>query len=344
MRNTAKLLPVLLLGSALGGCSMAGTGDFFADEYAHTQQTQMPHYWGQASGCAYTGCEVAYPTAPSQVATHAYGSQAYGNQGCGNQAYLESAPVLPSYGQQACGGQPYGNPAYAAPSYGGPSHGEPIYNGAQYGGPAHVGSLHNGHGVSPAPHAYAQAVPNHLGHQGHYYNGHAPAYVPSHAGSRRGLRQAYTYGSLGATLYDVDSDLYGVQGRAGWQSKSFFGAEVEGSLGFNDDESTLEIGNTLLSAESGIDSQLAGFGVARLPLSERLNILGRVGYHNTEFSAVVTDGFNTQDVEFSTDGIAYGLGAEYAIGERTSLRADYTRYDFDGADADAVSLAIARKF
>ena len=322
MRNTAKLLPVLLLGSTLGGCSMAGTGDFFADEYAHTQQTQMPHYWGQPSGCVYTGCEVAYPTAPSHVATHPYGGQAYGEQA-------------------------YHGPTHNAPSYGTPSYGDPVYPGPQYGTPAYGGPVHSGHSVSPAPYAYGQAFQNHQGHQGHqtpYYSGHAPAYVNSHAGPRKGLRQAYTYGSLGATLYDVDSELYGVQGRVGWQSKSFFGVEAEGSVGFNDDESTLEIGTTLLTAESGIDSQLAGFGVARFPLSNRLNVLGRVGYHNTEFSAEVTDGINTQELEFSTDGLAYGLGAEYAFGEKTSLRADYTRYDFDGEDADAVSLAIARKF
>jgi outer membrane autotransporter protein len=97
-------------------------------------------------------------------------------------------------------------------------------------------------------------------------------------------------------------------------------------------------------AETGVDTQIAGFGVARLPVSDRLNVLGRVGYHKTDFSGEVTDGVTPTDLDFSTDGIAYGAGVEYAVGQRTSVRADYTRYDFDGAEADAVSLAIARKF
>ena len=274
MRKTAKLLPILLLGSTLGACSMAGTGDYFADEYAHTQQTQMPHYWGQPSGCEYTGCEISHPVAPAHVETHPFGGQA----------------------------------------------------------------------VAPSPHAYGHSVHGNQGHHGHQHNGHAPAYHKSHGSYGKGLRQAYTYGTLGATLYDVDSDLYGVQGRLGWQSKSFFGAEVEGSFGVSDDEATVVVAGIPLMAETGVDTQIAGFGVARFPLSERFNVLGRVGYHNTEFSGNVTDGVTTQDLEFSTDGIAYGLGAEYALGRRTSLRADYTRYDLDGADADAVSLAIARKF
>ena len=46
MRNTTKLLSVLALSSALGGCSMAGFDDFSADQYAQGQQSQ---YWGAAS-------------------------------------------------------------------------------------------------------------------------------------------------------------------------------------------------------------------------------------------------------------------------------------------------------
>lgn len=256
---------------------MAGTGDYYADNYAHMQKTQMPHYWGAPSGCEYTGCEVSYPVASQHVATHDYGAQA----------------------------------------------------------------------VTPAPHAYGQSVQTYHGQQGHYgqyHAGHAPAYHSPHGKSSKGLRQAYTYGTLGATLYDVDSDLYGVQGRLGWQSKSFFGAEVEGSYGFNEDEASVDFGTGLVTAESGIKTQIAGFGVARLPLSERFNVLGRVGYHNTEFDAEFDDGVTVLETEFSTDGIAYGVGAEYALGRNTALRADYTRYDFDGADADAVSLAVKRKF
>lgn len=292
MRNSVKLLPVLLLGSALGGCSMAGTGDYFADEYAPMQQTQMPQYWGapSAPACEYTGCEVSYPSAPSHVATHPYGGQP------------ASVPAPQAYGQSV------------------QAH--------------HMNYGHQGHQGSHGDH----------GHQAHHQNGHAPAYVNSHGKKRKGLRQAYTYGSLGATMYDVDSELFGVQGRLGWQSKSFFGAEVEGSVGISDDDATVIVAGVPLNATTGVDTQLAAFGVARYPVSDRINVLGRVGYHRTEFTGDVSDGTTTADLDFSTDGIAYGLGAEYALGRKTSVRADYTRYDLDGATADAVSLAIARKF
>ena len=88
------------------------------------------------------------------------------------------------------------------------------------------------------------------------------------------------------------------------------------------------------------------FGVGRLPVSPKFNLLGRAGYHNTEIGVdVVNTTTGTEDkADFSTDGFAYGVGAEYALNPLTSIRADYTIYDYDGPDADAVSLAIARKF
>jgi len=186
---------------------------------------------------------------------------------------------------------------------------------------------------------------NHYGqhHQGHQ-SGYAPAYHPAHRGPSKGLRQAYKYGTLGLTNYDVDSDLIGIQGRLGWQSKSIFGAEVEGSIGFDEDDAIVDFGTGPVSVDVGINTQIAGFGVARVPVSKRFNVLGRVGYHNTEIEAELDDGVTVIEQDFSTDGIAYGVGAEYALTPVTYLRADYTRYDFDGEDADSISVAVKRKF
>ena len=149
---------------------------------------------------------------------------------------------------------------------------------------------------------------------------------------------------MGATLYDVDSEAFGIQGRLGWQSKSFFGAEIEGSFGVNGDSDTIDLGTGPFDIETDIDTQIAAFAVARLPVSNRFSVLSRVGYHNTEIDAELDDGVTVLEDSTSTDGIAYGIGAEYAFDPKTSIRADYTRYDFDGPDADALSLAIARKF
>ncbi len=298
MRHTAKLLPVLLLGSALGGCSMAGTGDFFADEYAQAQKSQMAQYWGEQPSCndqvqqqfvQGSACGGSFSAAQNQVFGQPYGQTV-------------ATPVAQNYqgftGQNAYQGQfPY--------------QGQPVYQGQQ-------GYIQNGYGASP--------------------------YVNARGGSSRGLRQSYTYGTLGATIYDVDTDLFGVQGRLGWQSKSLFGAEVEGSFGVTDDDDFVDFGTGTIAAEREIDTQIAAFGVLRYPLSNRFKVLGRVGYHNTEFDASFDDGVTVLEQDFSTDGIAYGVGVEYAFTPKTSVRADYTRYDFDGPEADALSLAVSRKF
>lgn len=260
MRSATKYLPVLLLGSVLGGCSMAGTGDYMADEYAQIQQA---HYAPQS------------PCAPSQ---------------CGS---TNGHPVAQNpYVQQT---------------------------------------------VTPDSHAYGQSV------QGHPAYG-APAYLGPRGKAKAGLRRGYTYGNLGAVAYDVDSELFGGVARLGYQSKSFFGAEVEGTLGFSDDEATILTGAGPIVGTVGVRNSIAAYGVARAPVSKRFNVLGRVGYHNTEFNGDIDLGGTVTEADFSTDGIAYGLGAEYAVSPKTSIRADYTIYDYDGPDADSLSLAIARKF
>lgn len=298
MRNSMKILPILLLSSTLGACSMAGTGDYFADHHSQLQKQQLPHIYGTPAPCNYTGCapQNSYP-----VAQGGFAQPGHAHQGHSHQQHVQQG-----FGQQGFG---------------------------------HQGQAQTVH--TPNPQAFGQAV------QGQ--NGFGlPAYAApaAFAGQGlRGVRQSYTYGSLGAVLYDVDSELFGAQARLGWQSASIFGAEVEGSLGVTDDGSFEDFGTgALLPATSQIDNQVAAFALTRLPVTDKFNLLSRVGYHNTEFSAEADTPTGPIESDFSTDGLAFGVGAEYAFGPRTSLRADYTRYDFDGADSDAISLAVSRKF
>jgi len=267
MRKATKLLPVLLLGSVLTGCSMAGTGDYFADEYADLQRQQMPGHYGAPADCAPSPC----------------------------QSYMT------------------GNSSYASQA------------------------------VSPDLHAYGRSVQNHPAYG-------APNYVPSHYGAgAHGLRGApfkpHTYGSLGIVNYEAGDDLYGAQARFGYQFSKYFGAELEGSQGLSKQKDDLIVGGVPLEQTIGIENSIAAFGVARYPLVQKLSGYGRLGYHNTELDEKVSDGVaNPVNREFSVNGIAYGGGLQYDISPRTAVRLDYTVYDYDGPDADAVSLAVSRKF
>lgn len=267
MRSTAKYLPLLILGTALTGCSMAGTGDFFADEYADLQRQQMPHYFG----------------APAAKSQH---------------------PVTPD-------AQAYGTSV-------------------------------RGH----------QEKPGHQGQRGHHATGQHANYVPSSYGAApHELRggpvpfKPHTYGTVGVVNYEAGEDLYGVQSRFGYQANKYLGAEVEGSFGLSKDSSDLVVGGAPFRQSISVENSLAAFGVLRLPLFSKFSGYGRVGYHQTELDEKVSSASAViLDREYSTNGVAYGTGLEYAVNPRTAVRLDYTVYDFDGPNSDAVSLAVSRKF
>ena len=293
MRNTTKLLSILALGSALTGCSMAGTNDFMANHNGH--QTQAAQYWGAGqSSCqqvpvqpvqsAYTGCESAYPVA---------------QQGCAELS-------LPSRAGHCTWSMVKRIPQYQ------------VYQGQGYAG--------------------------YQGQPAYPQTGYAPAYINPRGASAKSLRPAYTYGNLGVNSYDVDSDIYGAQARLGYQSSYYLGAEVEGALGFTNDNTSFNVGGDIIAASTSIDTQIAGFGVLRYPATKKINVLGRFGYHNTEGDINLDDGVNQLSGDFSDDGIAYGGGLEYNMTDNMGLRVDYTRYQVDGPDLDSVSVALTRKF
>lgn len=270
MHLSIKYLPVLLLGTAITGCSMAGTGDFFADDYAKLQQAQMPHYFG------------APKAAPVQT----------GPTDC----YAPSACQTHNFGQSA-------------------------------------------HAVQPDAHAYGQSV---RGHNGYVQSAYG---TPQHGLRGRAPSHSGTYGTLGVTNYEAGEDLYGAQARFGYQLNKYFGAEVEGSLGLSKDSKDIPAFGAGGKQVISVENSFAGFGVLRYPLVGALSGYGRLGYHRTELDEKVSNAAGVLvDREYSVNGVAYGSGLEYAVSPRTAVRLDYTVYDFDGPDSDAVSLAVSRKF
>jgi len=294
MRNSVKLLPVLLLGSVLGGCSMAGTGDFFADEYGQAQA------WGHSSQSGQSSCwqpqVVSQPQAVAQPAQTACGQSNY-IQPNFVPNYTQPTVAQPRYVQPNLAQAPVAQPTFVQPTYVQPNIAQPTY-------------------VQPT---YGQA-----------------AYIPPSFGvNQHGLRgpkrasNSYAYGTLGGVNYDLGEDIYGIQGRLGYQFNRFLGAEVEGSIGVVDDTDLLTVaGGATFDQEVEIDTSIAGFGVIRYPLFGRLSGLSRVGYHSTDVGIELTDAAGVEtETDFNTDGFAYGTGLEYAFDPKTSVRVDYTIYD-----------------
>lgn len=198
---------------------------------------------------------------------------------------------------------------------------------------------------------YAQYGHNQQVQYGHTPYGHG-AYVPPMQGRlHRGLRgksqrfQPHAYGNLGVVNYEAGEDLYGLQGRAGYQFNKYFAAEAEGSLGVSNAKSDAVFSGIPVEQTLGIENSIAAFGVVRYPLFGKVSGYGRLGYHQTQLDRKLTIGTaHPEKYEETVNGVAYGSGLEYEVNPRTAVRLDYTVYDYDGPDADAISLAVSRKF
>ena len=132
------------------------------------------------------------------------------------------------------------------------------------------------------------------------------------------------YGTAGADLLTGGGvDLVAVTGRLGYNFTEYNGFKlgVEGQAA------------TGLAGDSGVslDSQFAGFGIVSYPVTEQLDLFGRVGYHTT-------------DVGESFDGVAFGGGGQWNFTGVDGIRLDYTFLDVSGGNADEFSVAYVRKF
>jgi len=238
----------------------------------------------------------------------------------------------PHYAQQGHGAYYQQQPATA-------QYNNSQYNAAQY-GPAQ-------HYTQNTQNTYQ--APNYAQNYGYNPQGYAPAYSaqqstqkPPLRGPHRALNiPGYFYGTLGLVNYDTDIDNYGIEGRLGYQATKHFGVEAEGSIGISDDEFTT--GN--LTVSSGFNGNIAAFGVARLPVTDRIALHARGGY---DFRSYDNEIRNSAGASLSNsgnlDGFAYGVGGEYALSPRNRLRVDYTLYESDLGTSDAFSVSYKRKF
>lgn len=133
------------------------------------------------------------------------------------------------------------------------------------------------------------------------------------------------YGNLGYTHFDTDrGNLGGVTGRLGYQFTPMLGVEGEASTGVNNDRF------------GKLNDAWGLYGVGTLPVSQSLNVFGRVGYQQIHING--RNGASDSNGE----GLGYGAGLQWNATERWGVRGEYTR--LSDADADTWSLAGVMKF
>jgi predicted porin len=148
------------------------------------------------------------------------------------------------------------------------------------------------------------------------------------------------YGTLGyAGSRAGGADTGAVQGRLGARLTPHFGVEGELSGGVKDDN--IDRAGVRSSLEQ--THSAAVYGVGFLPVTPNIDLIGRVGYGNTQFRQKVA---GIED-KFDADSVNYGVGAQYKFDDKNGVRVDYTRQQFrdnDAADANVVSVGYARRF
>lgn len=144
--------------------------------------------------------------------------------------------------------------------------------------------------------------------------------------------------SGGYTYVDIeDLQFDAVSLRGGYDFTDFIGVEGQLDIGLGDE--TVRVGAT--NVDVSLDYAFGGYVVGRAPIAENANLFGRIGYVTAQADA------SAAGVTFSDDddGFAYGVGGEWFFDGRNGVRVDYTRIDFDNADAaDTFGISYVYRF
>lgn len=120
--------------------------------------------------------------------------------------------------------------------------------------------------------------------------------------------------------------------------------EDEFNLDDNDDGDFNDI--IAASGDIGLNYLLGVYGKASFPLTDSLEVHGRLGYAYVDLDATVVtpSGVELGTVEDSEDGASIGGGLTYSLSERWSLRGDATYYAFDNTDTFGAGVTLGYKF
>jgi opacity protein-like surface antigen len=164
--------------------------------------------------------------------------------------------------------------------------------------------------------------------------------------SRARLDVAGFYGGLGADYFKENGvDIGLVHAIAGYRFGRFLGAEVEFGGGVIDEEDS----SGSFHDSIGITYTVIPAVVGHLPVAPGVEVFARGGYGVTRFKSSFssTSGGSTSggSASSSEGTAAIGGGAEFRVGDRGSVRFEYTRLEFDnGTGADRVGATYIFRF
>jgi outer membrane immunogenic protein len=148
------------------------------------------------------------------------------------------------------------------------------------------------------------------------------------------------YGTLGyADAHSDGIDLGVLEGRLGYRIMPYAGIEGEAAFGVKNDDVTA----AGVTGRAKLDHEVAIYGVGFLPLSDKADLLARVGYGNTKVKVSALGQSASED----GDSWNFGVGGQYHFDGKNGVRLDYTRQEFtkdEAGHADVYSIAYTRRF
>lgn len=154
--------------------------------------------------------------------------------------------------------------------------------------------------------------------------------------------ESRAYATLGYGRIETrEATLGAVTGRFGYKFLPYAGVEAEAGIGVEDESFDVSIGGT--GGVYELKHDVAAYAVAFLPLGDRFEAFARVGYGTTEIEATAA-GVTPRG---TGESVNYGAGASVFLDGYNGLRADWTRRDFQDADAgeaDTWTVSYIRRF
>ena len=113
-----------------------------------------------------------------------------------------------------------------------------------------------------------------------------------------------------------------------------FGVEADGSFGLETSD--------IAGYDFKMKHTVAGYVVGYWPLADNVDLIGRVGYGESEFE--ISNGVASVSDAYS--GVTAGVGAQYFFDEKNGLRMDVTRHHYEelGGGMDSVMFTYVRNF
>lgn len=137
-----------------------------------------------------------------------------------------------------------------------------------------------------------------------------------------------------------DVDLGALTGHIGYNFSEWLAVEAEGAIGIEDEEASF--GG--VTASVGLNYLVGAYAKGQIPIGERINLYARAGLVHAEVEAEVTGaGFSGSESD-SESGAAFGAGAEFFFTPQFGIRGDFTRYDIEDTEADAITAAAIFRF